>query len=76
MVGAYAPPAVHSPDTSAICGQKNELNFPEVGSDGNVVDPEWFFSDPDPNFKMVSDPDPDKAPGPVSDPRKEFFLVF
>jgi hypothetical protein len=32
MVGAYAPPAVHSPDTSAICGQKYELNFHKVGA--------------------------------------------
>jgi hypothetical protein len=32
MVGAYAPPAVHSPDTSAICGQKYELKFQKVGA--------------------------------------------
>jgi hypothetical protein len=37
MVGAYAPPAVHSPDTSAICGQKNELNFHKAVSDDRYV---------------------------------------
>jgi hypothetical protein len=70
MVGAYAPPAVHSPDTSALCGQKNELNFTKVDSGGSFVDLELFFSDPDPTFHMVSDPDP------VSDPSKVFFCIF
>ena len=29
---------------------------------GSVVDPEWFFSDPDPTFHTVSDPIPDPDP--------------
>ena len=32
----------------------------------SVVDPKLFFSDPDPTFQEISDPDPD----PISDPNK------
>ncbi len=35
---------------------------------GSVVDPEWFFSDPDPTFHRVSDPIPDPDPTPDPDP--------
>jgi hypothetical protein len=39
-------------------GTRTTISFPQTGS---VVDPDWFFSDPDPDptFKMAPDPDPD-----------------
>ena len=37
-----------------------------VGPYTSVVDPELFFSDPDPTFQDISDPDSD--PNPISDP--------
>jgi hypothetical protein len=39
------------------------------GTDSDsVVDPECFFSDPDPTFRRVSDPIPDPDPTPDPDP--------
>jgi len=38
----------------------------------SVVDPEWFFSDPDRTFQIVSDPEPD----PVSDRTWTFANIF
>ncbi len=38
----------------------------------SVVDPEWFFSDPDRTFQIVSDPEPD----PVSDRKWTFANIF
>ena len=35
-----------------------------AGIEYSVVDPKLFFSDPDPTFQKISDPDPDL----ISDP--------
>ena len=42
-------------------------NWREPRGNISVVDPKLFFSDPDPTFQEIPDPDPAPDPDPISD---------